>query len=134
MKGTVKWFSQEKGYGFIVGEDEIERYFNVRAINGAALPCNGAEVSFTPGQGNKGPRAGDVQIIKQAARDVNDSRVTCHGCQKMMVPRIITRQGSLRRSVCPFCGTTIKKFPQYSAWVAAFIIIMVVWWLFSLAR
>ncbi|MGL6400073.1 cold shock domain-containing protein [Aeromonas veronii] len=38
MQGTVKWFSSEKGYGFITSEAGEDHYFNVQSINGASLP------------------------------------------------------------------------------------------------
>jgi len=123
MEGTVKWFSEEKGYGFIVGDDGIERYFNVRSINGATLPNNGSTVTFTSAEGNKGPRATNVEIMHQATQHTDD-RVQCQHCNKRIVPRIITDRGTLSHSVCPFCGGTVKNFNSYG-WVIGVIVFVI---------
>jgi cold shock CspA family protein len=117
VQGKVKWFSEEKGYGYIVGDDGKDYYFNVRAVQGADLPRNGDVVMFEGGQGNKGPRATSVLITaKSPSRNQSignyraDDRATCTHCAKKMVPRINTHRGNPQRSVCPFCGGTFKKF------------------------
>ena len=127
MQGTVKWFSEEKGYGFLVGGDGLERYFHVRTIEGAALPKNGEAAEFDHAEGRKGPAAAHVTIIRQPDK-ARDDRIVCPHCQKTIVPRIITDRGKLSRSVCPFCGGTVRDFKEF--WKALFAIIVVV--LFSL--
>lgn len=39
------------------------------------------------------------------------STVNCLGCNRAMVPRVVTYYGQPLRSVCPFCGATYMKFP-----------------------
>ena len=62
MEGQVKWFSEQKGFGFIVGDDGEERFFGVRDITGVDLPHNGDVVMFEPADGAKGPKATHVTI------------------------------------------------------------------------
>ena len=128
MQGKVKWFSEQKGYGFIVDDAGRDHHFHVSAVRGADLPRTGGLVTFEPQQGRKGPRA--VNVVPLAAGttgtsgtsvDVNDHRVTCAGCHRRMIPRIITgpplvhgRGGWTpvpKRSICPFCATTYQTFP-----------------------
>ena len=123
MQGTVKWFSQEKGFGFIVGSDGTERYFNVRSVKGTSLPKSGASVAFSPSEGHRGPAAVNVEILSQPIRD-GDDRVVCQHCAKRIVPRIITDRGSLSRSVCPFCGGIIKDFRSW--WPLLIILVFIV--------
>ena len=63
--GTVKWFSDEKGFGFITPEDDSKDLFvHHSAIIGEgyrSLP-EGAKVSYEPEPGDKGPKAGNVQL------------------------------------------------------------------------
>jgi len=113
VQGKVKWFSVEKGYGFITGTDGTDRFFSVQDVVGAELPGNGDSVTFIHKNAQKGSRAASVNITTKAApatHNRSDDRVTCPHCQKKMVPRIITDRGSLSHSVCPFCGGTYKNF------------------------
>lgn len=63
--GTVKWFSDEKGYGFIQrdgGDDIFVHHTAIKAMGFRSL-AEGDRVEFTVGQGRKGPAAQDVQKI-----------------------------------------------------------------------
>jgi CspA family cold shock protein len=63
-QGTVKWFSDEKGYGFITPEDGSKDLFvhhsNILGDGFKSLN-EGQLVSFEPGEGRKGPEATSVQ-------------------------------------------------------------------------
>lgn len=114
MKGIVKWFSQEKGFGFITSEAGEDHYFNVQSIKGANLPSNGDKVSFDSKAGNKGPRAQNISIqekaLQQPSNRPQDDRVNCPNCDKKIVPRMITYRGKPEKSVCPYCAATVKTF------------------------
>jgi CspA family cold shock protein len=63
--GTVKWFSSEKGYGFITpdeGGEDLFVHFSAIAGSGFKTLDEGTKVSFEVTQGQKGPQATDVQV------------------------------------------------------------------------
>jgi len=64
--GKVKWFSPEKGYGFITpdegGEDLFIHYSNI-AGNGFKSLTEGQKVEYEAGQGRKGPEATKVRPL-----------------------------------------------------------------------
>jgi len=64
--GTVKWFSNEKGYGFIVpeggGEDLFVHYSEIDTDGFKSLDEDD-RVEFSVGQTEKGPNAQDVVVI-----------------------------------------------------------------------
>jgi cold shock protein len=62
-QGTVKWFSQEKGYGFITpdeGGEDLFVHFSAIAGSGFKSLHEGEKVSYEVGQGQKGPQAQNV--------------------------------------------------------------------------
>jgi CspA family cold shock protein len=65
-EGTVKWFSNEKGYGFITPEDGTKDLFvHFSSISGEGYRSlnDGAKVSYEAEDGPKGPVAVNVQEI-----------------------------------------------------------------------
>jgi len=61
MKGTVKFFNEKKGFGFIAGEDGKEVFVHKSALEeGVTLQDNDA-VTFDVEQGDKGPKAVNVK-------------------------------------------------------------------------
>lgn len=64
--GTVKWFNEEKGFGFIAPEDGSKDVFvHFRAIVGDGFKklIEGQSVSFDVEEGQKGPQAANVEVI-----------------------------------------------------------------------
>ena len=65
-EGTVKWFSNEKGYGFIErgnGEADVFVHFSAIVGEGYKSLTEGQRVSFEVVQGDKGAQAANVQAI-----------------------------------------------------------------------
>ncbi|MGI6609720.1 MAG: cold-shock protein [Limnochordia bacterium] len=66
MRGTVKWFNGEKGYGFISKEDGSGDVFvHYSAIEGTGYRNleEGMSVEFEVTQGQKGPQAQNVRVV-----------------------------------------------------------------------
>jgi CspA family cold shock protein len=61
-QGTVKWFSNEKGYGFIARPDGEDVFVHFSAIQGSGFRTleEGQQVEFEIVDGPKGPQAGNV--------------------------------------------------------------------------
>lgn len=62
MTGKVKWFNAEKGYGFIIGEDNKEVFVHFSAIQTEGYKSleEGQAVEFEISEGPKGPQATNV--------------------------------------------------------------------------
>ena len=64
LNGTVKWFNESKGYGFISRENGPDLFVHFSNITGDGFRTlkDGQEVTFTEGQGQKGPQAENVEL------------------------------------------------------------------------
>lgn len=62
QQGTVKWFNDEKGYGFISRESGSDLFVHFRSIigEGRRTLVEGQPVSFVEVEGQKGPQADEV--------------------------------------------------------------------------
>jgi cold shock protein len=65
--GTVKWFSAEKGYGFIKPEsgEDVFVHFSVIQATGYRSLAEGQTAEFEITQGQKGPQAANVRLLER---------------------------------------------------------------------
>lgn len=65
QQGTVKWFNDEKGYGFISRESGSDLFVHFRSIigEGRKTLVEGQAVSFVEAEGQKGPQAEEVTPV-----------------------------------------------------------------------
>ena len=63
MQGTVKFFHDQKNYGFIETEDmDDDVFFHVSDLDGDSIE-EGAEVEFDTEEGDKGPKAVNLTVV-----------------------------------------------------------------------
>lgn len=66
VTGSVKWFNEEKGYGFITPEEggkDVFVHFRAIKTKGFKVLTEGQRVEFEVEQGQKGPQAGEVVVL-----------------------------------------------------------------------
>jgi cold shock protein len=65
VTGTVKWFNETKGFGFIEQESGPDVFAHFSAISGSGFKtlAEGQKVQFTVTQGQKGPQAENIVAV-----------------------------------------------------------------------
>lgn len=68
LNGTVKWFNDAKGYGFIATGDgkDIFVHYSAIVMDGRKTLAEGQQVEFEIADGPKGPQAANVQVMAEA--------------------------------------------------------------------
>jgi len=63
--GTVKWFNESKGFGFIEQESgpDVFAHFSAISSSGFKTLVEGQKVEFTVTQGQKGPQAENIVVV-----------------------------------------------------------------------
>jgi len=65
-QGTVKWFNDQKGFGFITPDDgsaDVFAHFSEIQSDGFKTLTEGQKVEFEVQQGDKGPRAANIRPV-----------------------------------------------------------------------
>jgi CspA family cold shock protein len=67
VNGTVKWFNDDKGFGFITpddgGKDVFVHFRSVNSSGGRVTLNEGQKVNYSVSQGQKGPQADNVNVV-----------------------------------------------------------------------
>lgn len=65
LNGTVKWFNESKGFGFIQQDSGPDVFAHFSAISGSGFKSltEGQRVQFTVSQGQKGPQASNIVVL-----------------------------------------------------------------------
>ena len=68
QRGTVKWFNETKGFGFIQSDEgkDVFAHFSEIQTQGFKVLLEGQRVQFTVTQGKKGPQASNITIVNNA--------------------------------------------------------------------
>jgi len=61
MNGRVKFFNEAKGFGFVIGDDGKEYFVHVTGLAEGAEIKDDDEVTFEVTEGDRGPKATNVQ-------------------------------------------------------------------------
>ena len=72
MEGTVKFFNQKKGFGFISGDDGKDYFVHFSALPQGATLQTDERVSFTPVEGDRGLKADKVQVVGKEAVEAEE--------------------------------------------------------------
>lgn len=110
-KGKIKWFSPERGYGYITNNENKDLYFGVKDIIGSDLPENGDIVYFDIYIGKENiDAATKIRIIEKKNPELR--KIVCKGCGREVEPKPWIYGGSDYTNIsfdliCPFCGTKV---------------------------
>ncbi|CAM5181067.1 Putative cold-shock DNA-binding protein OS=Ureibacillus acetophenoni OX=614649 GN=SAMN05877842_103250 PE=4 SV=1 [Ureibacillus acetophenoni] len=76
-QGIVKWFCDDKGYGFIETNDGEDIFVHFTGINGEGFRSlkDGQEVSFEIVEGNRGPQATSVSTLSLESHNSTQNRL-----------------------------------------------------------
>ena len=62
MEGTVKFFDVDKGFGFVIGKDNVEYFVHVSDVEKGIILDEDDSVSFEPVEGDRGLKATSVKL------------------------------------------------------------------------
>jgi cold shock CspA family protein len=137
--GTVQLFSNSKGYGFIRGQDGVERFFHVTDLTGGFIPDSGTSVLFQSKQDGKGPKAVSVCLLPDSSKEdhlhtYRNGRMFCPHCGSSIVPRLVFNYGAPIYSICHFCGKKVADFRDNSnSWLNHPIAVIILFVVFCIA-
>jgi CspA family cold shock protein len=107
VTGTVKWFNETKGYGFIAQEDGPDVFVHFSAIQGDGFKTltDGQKVEFTVTDGQKGPQAENVNP-QEALRREDASRLRY---SRSPAPCYLGHQQEIGHIILPKCVTVSQS-------------------------
>lgn len=76
MKGTIKWYNKEKGYGFIRGEDSKDLFFHYSALPKYMENVreeDNLKVEFDLVDTDRGPQAQKIKFVDDGSSDIDET-------------------------------------------------------------
>ena len=67
MEGDVKFYNRKKGFGFIKGDDDMDYFVHFTALPRGTFLRDNDRVSFDPAEGERGPKAENVQLLEKGS-------------------------------------------------------------------
>ncbi len=67
MEGTVKWFNNKKGFGFIEGDDGEDYFVHHTALAQGTFIRENDKVSFEPAETDRGKQAKNVALLQKGS-------------------------------------------------------------------
>ena len=67
MEGTVKWFNNQKAFGFITGEDGKDYFVHKNALKQGTFIRENDKVAFDPAEGERGLQAQNVELLQKGS-------------------------------------------------------------------
>lgn len=132
-KGTITYYNNEKGEGLICDSLTGENIdFHIRDWKNPCMPCGNDDVEFQTAYGKESKlkavniilrKSNTAKIEETSAKREenlakNADRINCPGCNKKIIPRIITNKSIAKCTMCPYCGTVIKRMPMGYCYIA----------------
>ncbi len=117
MRGTMRWFSKEKRYGLVTGEDGLDRYIYIGDVIDKDLPREGDIVEFKPSdlgeRKNQFPIAERVKVVERSGMPQQPKPVEehkCAECGRMVTPTVVYVDRMPDELRCPYCEATIRQY------------------------
>ena len=67
MEGTIKWFNERKGFGFVTGDDGQDYFVHSSALKEGTTVRENDRVSFDPAETDKGKQAQNVALLEKGS-------------------------------------------------------------------
>ncbi|GGW96779.1 cold-shock protein [Alteromonas halophila] len=137
MKGTIKSFRHDKGYGFVRAECGEEYFFHISGYSGDHAFLNSGEaVTFSLDKDNEGrfravqmmTERADVPKVAKAdsATGTSNGLPYCKSCKKSVMPRMGFYKGKPYKGYCPYCASTVKHYfmAKLGYWVWGVVLLL----------
>lgn len=72
MEGEIKFFNEEKGFGFVTDSEGKEYFVHISGIENNQVLKEGQKVTFEIEQGDRGPKAVDVKVTSEDSAEAED--------------------------------------------------------------